>query len=639
MALEAWLYRKSVTLSRASGAVTNYQMKVLVGESSGATGEDVNCGGLCKSDFSDLRFTNSAIAVLDCWIESVSGTTPNQLATIWVKFDSIGTGATTFYMYYGNADAPAVSSGANTFIVFDDFERGSNGDTIGGAWTEDTAHVHISTEQAYAGTRSAKIVGGTDAVATISVTPSADISIQWRARKEDTADMAVVHNDGGSRAQAYWGTDETYKYYSSSSSYTAFSPSPISPTKDAWHLFEMNDFNWTTNTADWWVDGTKCGNDSSQYSDAFQANKFWIRGASAGGGSTFFDHFLIRNWRAIEPAWGLWGGYGLSGWIYYKSVTLSRASGAVTNYQMKVLVGESSGVTGSDVHCAGHVKSDFSDLRFTNSIGAVLDYYIESVSGTTPNQLATIWVKFDSIGTGATTFYMYYGNADATAASNGPNTFIFFEDFNNLNTADLNGQNGWTGHVTWDVGTTTKYEGAKAATAAAGGTTVNVSKTIPSRPYTWNIFMQARMQHSNVTIGNGLDIYFRESGNSITAIAISSSQMAALVTPPQWVNIGKAVSNNTWYKVVLTINSTSTHQTWVDDILYTPANVSNMTTISSTIDAILLEQYSAGGAAFVDQIIVGQYLTTGPSWGLWGIEFQSRITTGPLPLYKPGGWI
>jgi hypothetical protein len=64
-----------------------------------------------------------------------------------------------------------------------------------------------------------------------------------------------------------------------------------------------------------------------------------------------------------------------------------------------------------------------------------------------------------------------------------------------------------------------------------------------------------------------------------------------------------------------------------------------MTTISSTIDAILLEQYSAGGAAFVDQIIVGQYLTTGPSWGLWGIEFQSRITTGPLPLYKPGGWI
>ena len=43
--LSGWGYRKSVTLARASGAVTNYQMKLLVGESSGATGEDVDCGG------------------------------------------------------------------------------------------------------------------------------------------------------------------------------------------------------------------------------------------------------------------------------------------------------------------------------------------------------------------------------------------------------------------------------------------------------------------------------------------------------------------------------------------------------------------------------------------------------------------
>lgn len=34
--LTGWNYRKSITISRASGAVTNYQMKILVGESSGA---------------------------------------------------------------------------------------------------------------------------------------------------------------------------------------------------------------------------------------------------------------------------------------------------------------------------------------------------------------------------------------------------------------------------------------------------------------------------------------------------------------------------------------------------------------------------------------------------------------------------
>jgi predicted GH43/DUF377 family glycosyl hydrolase len=102
----------------------------------------------------------------------------------------------------------------------------------------------------------------------------------------------------------------------------------------------------------------------------------------------------------------------LSGYSYCKSITLSRASGAVTNYQMKLLVGESAGATGEDVDCNSHVQIGFHDLRFTKSDGTtLLDYWIESITGTTPNQLATVWIEFDSIGTGATTFYMYYGNA------------------------------------------------------------------------------------------------------------------------------------------------------------------------------------------------------------------------------------
>lgn len=117
--LTGWSYRKEFSLSRASGAVTNYQMKLLVGESSGATGEDVDCGGHCLSNFNDLRFTKSdGVTLLDYWIESITGTTPNQLATVWIEFDSIGTDATEFYMYYGNSGAAAASSGANTFIQY-----------------------------------------------------------------------------------------------------------------------------------------------------------------------------------------------------------------------------------------------------------------------------------------------------------------------------------------------------------------------------------------------------------------------------------------------------------------------------------------------------------------------------------------
>lgn len=105
----------------------------------------------------------------------------------------------------------------------------------------------------------------------------------------------------------------------------------------------------------------------------------------------------------------------LTGWAYRKSVTLTHDSGALTDYQMKLLVGESAGASGCAVHCEGHAKTDFSDLRFAVVDGTtLLDYWIESATGTTPNQLVTIWIEFDSIGTDATTFYMYYGNASVS---------------------------------------------------------------------------------------------------------------------------------------------------------------------------------------------------------------------------------
>jgi hypothetical protein len=132
--LQGWTYRKAVTLSRASGAVTNYQMRLLVGETSGASGEDVDCNGHVQADFDDLRFTTSGGAtLLDYWIESITGTTPNQLATVWIKFDSIGTDATTFYMYYGNAGASAVSSITATFIAGDNGVNGNFTEAVSGS--------------------------------------------------------------------------------------------------------------------------------------------------------------------------------------------------------------------------------------------------------------------------------------------------------------------------------------------------------------------------------------------------------------------------------------------------------------------------------------------------------------------------
>jgi len=53
------------------------------------------------------------------------------------------------------------------------------------------------------------------------------------------------------------------------------------------------------------------------------------------------------------------------------------------------------------------------------------------------NPNSVLWVKVPSIPAGSTkTIYMYYGNPSATPMSNGDNTFIFFDDFND-NSLDL----------------------------------------------------------------------------------------------------------------------------------------------------------------------------------------------------------
>ncbi|MCJ7829394.1 MAG: DUF2341 domain-containing protein [Dehalococcoidia bacterium] len=131
--LTGWNYRKPITVSNGSA---DYQTKVLVGESSGAVGEEVDCGGHVAADFDDLRFTAAdGTTLLDYWIESITGATPNCLATVWVQNNA--TPDTTIYMYYGGTQT-AVSSGANTFIFHDHFD----GDLS--KWTGNTTDFSIA---------------------------------------------------------------------------------------------------------------------------------------------------------------------------------------------------------------------------------------------------------------------------------------------------------------------------------------------------------------------------------------------------------------------------------------------------------------------------------------------------------------
>jgi hypothetical protein len=303
--LTGWTYRKSITLSRASGAVTNYQMKLLVGESSGATGEDVDCNSHALATFADLRFTTSdGSTLLDYWIESITGTTPNGLATVWIEFDSIGTGDTTFYMYYGKADAVDASSGENTFIVFDDFERGNDGDDVGGSWTVTAGVDKISTTEKFGGTRSCKMGDATNAGdMNIPVTASANISIGYRLWKHASNIANITHGNGSKVLQVRVVADETMNYYTGSG-YTDIVGALA--TAAVWELYEVSDIIFGT-SIDVWHNDVRILNDGAvNWSAAFSPNQARLSIANIGQ-PCYLDNFRVRHFRPTEPAWGSWG--------------------------------------------------------------------------------------------------------------------------------------------------------------------------------------------------------------------------------------------------------------------------------------------------------------------------------------------
>mgnify|MGYP003393779888 FL=1 len=118
------------------------------------------------------------------------------------------------------------------------------------------------------------------------------------------------------------------------------------------------------------------------------------------------------------------------GYNYSKLITINgTTSGAQTNYQMKLAIIKGAGSdSAGTVYLNNHAADWPEDIRFVKSDGITsLDFWREEYDTAD----GTWWVEFDSIpiSPGTATFYMYYGKVGDTDASNGANTFLFFDDF------------------------------------------------------------------------------------------------------------------------------------------------------------------------------------------------------------------
>jgi len=281
----------------------NYQMKLLVGESSGATGEAVDCGGLCLSNFNDIRFTKAdEVTLLDYWIESISGVSPNQLATIIIEIDSIGTATDYLCMFYGNSAAPAVSSGVNTFPFFDDFSGNLNKwNSLVGTWSIESGKL-----KGLCGSSQEALLISTDPIELgDDYAVEVDIEAQYGLTGSNFQSGPIINDseDDQSRFDAYWLDASGYDKWVLKDPTTAATLSAADASFDARtrtkysfrknrasHILFINGIQKVTASYAWGTPpryvGCKVG---------YEPNY------------AYFINFRVRKYVANEPTWGTWG--------------------------------------------------------------------------------------------------------------------------------------------------------------------------------------------------------------------------------------------------------------------------------------------------------------------------------------------
>lgn len=285
---------------------------------------------------------------------------------------------------------------------------------------------------------------------------------------------------------------------------------------------------------------------------------------------------------------------------------------------------EPDGTEAMDADIAGKVyvsdkcKADYSDIRFTTPDGTtLLDYWIEESDA----NAATIWVEFNSIPSypDEGSFYIYYGDADATDASNGENTFIFFDDFS----GDLS---KWNTHVVYGTAAINSSVGYPAPCLEIGGGTTSgdFGFTAVGTDASYSVFQDGIIEADIYPAMNALpEIIFRgvyaSSGYKGRWDCRSGNETPWQMPPYSgWGGFGVEVPRfglaNQWQKAKLVV---------IGDTFSIYSNGALQSSVTDTTYAGPGEIGVAnhyGSYALFDNVRVRKYASPQPTWGAWGVE-------------------
>ena len=429
--LEDYSGRKEFYVSIVYDSVPDYQVKILVGESSTATGTTINCEMLTSALFDDIRFTTEdGQTLLPYWIETITGNSPNRIATVWLKCDA-NLLQTKFYLYYGNPVVSSASDGNSTFAFFEDFDGTSvdtdewglwagSGDAVVSGSIFSITGIDTSTYNAWG---SKQQFGTNYAFRSYSKTNS-----------ETTAsDLCAIGLDDRSANGTYSGTgpdqavvnsSTSIKQYANTVNGSSYATTSRSDVMTSWTVVEIQR-NAATNIKFYWNNTLKATHTNYLPVD----NMGFIFYTNHSGATVYVDWCLVRKYRNIEPTISNVGTHEtstswLNGWTYRRRLKITAPTATVSGLPLKYLVGEIPGLSGASMDCAGEGLSSFDDLRFTEDDGQTLiPHYIETISGTTPNQIATTWIRPSYVNTDPTQYFMYFGNSGASSTSSSGTTF------------------------------------------------------------------------------------------------------------------------------------------------------------------------------------------------------------------------
>ena len=299
----------------------------------------------------------------------------------------------------------------------------------------------------------------------------------------------------------------------------------------------------------------------------------------------------------------------MTGWGYRKSHVITASAGAGTNYQICIKVYKTTGTDGTEngmgkVYVGSNCRDDFGDIRFTDNDGdTLLDCWMETLSS---GVYAIFWVEVkDDLSTDPVTIYIYYGKADASTTSNGANTFLLFDHFDD-NSIDS---------ALWATSGTPTESGTELSLHA-------VSELVYSK--TNFQFKAARLKLKVNTWGTLIDIGF----TTTLAGETFGERLVGFNTPTLQVISGVDVTHYTLtnkgaqgagYRIYDIKWASNNAKFLIDDGSETEHNIAaNIYQISTRFQFFI---YASATANFVvDWVCIRNYVNPEPAHSTWGTE-------------------